>query len=93
MAPSTCSHAPAARVAADARLALAAPAHLNLVCFRHADGDDATKALHEALNATGRVYLTHTRLADRYVIRAVVGAWTTEQRHVDALWSLVDDLA
>jgi hypothetical protein len=39
------------------------------------------------------VYLTHTRLDGRYVIRAVVGAWTTEQRHVDALWSLVDELA
>ncbi|HEX6569088.1 MAG TPA: pyridoxal-dependent decarboxylase [Acidimicrobiales bacterium] len=83
----------AARVAADPRLELAAPAHLNLVCFRHVDGDDATAALHEALNATGRVYLTHTRLADRYVIRASIGAWTTEQRHVDALWGLVDGLA
>src|ERR671917_545185 len=83
----------AARVEADVRLSMAAPAHLNLVCFRHADGDDATEALHEALNATGRVYLTHTRLADRYAIRASVGAWTTQQRHVDALWSLIDGLA
>jgi aromatic-L-amino-acid decarboxylase len=83
----------AAHVEADPRLVLAAPADLNLVCFRHADGDDATEALHHALNATGRVYLTHTRLADRYVVRAAIGAWTTEQRHVDALWSLIDDLA
>jgi aromatic-L-amino-acid decarboxylase len=83
----------AGRIAADPRLIVAAPVGLNLVCFRHADGDDATEALHRALNATGRVYLTHTRLADRYVIRASIGAWTTEQRHVDALWTLVDDLA
>jgi aromatic-L-amino-acid decarboxylase len=83
----------AGRVAADPRLELAAPADLNLVCFRHAGGDEATEALHRALNATGRVYLTHTRLAGRYVIRASIGAWTTEQRHVDALWALVDELA
>jgi aromatic-L-amino-acid decarboxylase len=83
----------AARVAVDDRLVLAAPVDLNLVCLRHVDGDAATQALHEALNATGRVYLTHTRLADRYVVRASIGAWTTEQRHVDALWSLIDDLA
>ncbi len=83
----------AARVEADPRLALAAPAHLNLVCFHHVDGDARTEALHHALNASGRVYLTHTRLADRYVVRASIGAWTTEQRHVDALWSLIDDLA
>ena len=83
----------AARIEADPRLELAAPAGLNLVCFRHVDGDVATEAMHAGLNATGRVYLTHTRLADRYVIRASIGAWTTEQRHVDALWSIIDGLA
>ena len=83
----------ARRIEADPRLEVAAPVELNLVCFRHADGDDATEALHRALNATDRVYLTHTRLAGRYVIRASIGAWTTEQRHVDALWGLIDDLA
>ncbi len=81
------------RVAADPRLELAAPPNLNLVCFRHIAGDEATEALHRALNATGRVYLTHTRLAGRYVLRASIGAWTTEQRHVDALWRLIDELA
>ncbi len=83
----------AERVEADPRLALAAPPHLNLVCFRHVDGDAATQRLHEALNATGRVYLTHTRLGEHYALRASIGAATTEQRHVDALWSLIDDLA
>ena len=83
----------AARVDADPRLELAAPVWLNLVCLRHRDGDEATGALHRALNATGRVYLTHTRLEGRYVIRASIGAWTTEERHVHALWHLIDDLA
>ena len=81
------------RVAADPRLELVAPLNLNLVCFRHAAGDEETEALHRALNATGRVYLTHTRLAGRYVLRASIGAWTTEQRHVDSLWRLIDELA
>jgi aromatic-L-amino-acid decarboxylase len=83
----------AAAIDADPRLALAAPPRLGLVCFRHRDGDAATEALHQALNATGRVYLTHTRLADSYVIRASIGAWTTEARHVDALWRLIDERA
>ncbi|HEX5366386.1 MAG TPA: pyridoxal-dependent decarboxylase [Acidimicrobiales bacterium] len=83
----------AARIAADDRLVLAAPADLSLVCFRHAGGDDATRALHEALDGTGRVHLSHTRLADRYVIRASIGVWSTGPRHVDALWSLIDALA
>jgi aromatic-L-amino-acid/L-tryptophan decarboxylase len=82
-----------ALVRADDRLVVAAPPRLNLVCFRHADGDDATEALHHALNATGRAYLTHTRLDGRYVIRASIGVWTTEERHVDALWSLIAEHA
>jgi len=83
----------AERVGADPRLALAAPPRLNLVCFRHRVGDGATQALHRALDASGRVHLTHTRLGDHYVLRACIGAWTTEERHVDALWRLIDELA
>ena len=72
---------------------MVAPHPLNLVCFRHVDGDAATEALLDALNATGRVLLTHTRLDDRYVIRVSIGAQATEPRHVDALWALIDELA
>jgi aromatic-L-amino-acid decarboxylase len=83
----------AARVGAHPSLELVAPHPLNLVCFRHVDGDGATAALLGALNASGRVMLTHTRLDDRLVIRVAVGAQATEARHVDALWELVDGLA
>jgi aromatic-L-amino-acid decarboxylase len=83
----------AAKVAAHPRLELAAPHPLNLVCFRHVDGDEAGEALMAAVNATGRALLTHTRLDDRYVIRVSIGAQATEGRHVDALWDLIDELA
>jgi aromatic-L-amino-acid/L-tryptophan decarboxylase len=83
----------ATRVAAHPKLELAAPHPLNLVCFRHLDGDERTERLLAALNETGRVLLTHTRLADRLVIRVSIGAQATEERHVDALWSLVEELA
>ena len=72
---------------------MVAPHPLNLVCFRHVDGDDATEALLAAINATGRVLLTHTRLDDRYVIRVSIGAQATESRHVDALWALIEEHA
>jgi aromatic-L-amino-acid decarboxylase len=83
----------AARVAAHPRLELVAPHPLNLVCFRHVDGDDATEALLAALNASGRVLLTHTRLAERFTIRVSIGAQATDAVHVDALWAFVDGLA
>lgn len=83
----------AARVADHPRLELAAPHPINLVCFRHVDGDDATEALLEVLNATGRVFLTHTRLDDRFTIRVAVGTQATEARHVEDLWRRIDAAA
>lgn len=80
----------AARLAAHPLLEVVAPHPLDLVCFRHLDGDAATEALMAAVNASGRVHLTHTRLGDRFVIRVAVGTQATEARHVDDLWSLLD---
>jgi len=83
----------AGRVAAHPRLELSAPHPLDLVCFHHVDGDDASEALLARLNATDRVFLTHTRLDGRFVLRASVGTQATEARHVDELWALIDRLA
>jgi len=77
-------------VAADPRFELAAPAMLNLVCFRLREGGDAAnQALLEKLNASGRMYLTHTMLGGRYVLRLCVGQTHTEARHVAAAWSQI----
>lgn len=83
----------AARISAHPRLELSAPHPLDLVCFHHLDGDEASEALLTRLNATGRVFLTHTRLDDRFVLRVAVGTQATEARHVEGLWALIDRLA
>ena len=80
-------------VAADARFELCAPPALNLTCFRHVGGDEASKELLEALNATGKVFLSHTRLGGRYTIRCCVGGTWTKERHVRMLWALIDRFA
>jgi aromatic-L-amino-acid decarboxylase len=82
-----------AHVEADGRFALCAPPALNLTCFRHVGGDDVSERLLTALNATGRVFLSHTKLHDRYSIRCCVGGTWTEDRHVEMLWRLIDELA
>ena len=66
---------------------------LNLVCFRHRAGEGKTRALLDALNATGEVYLTHTRLDGHLTIRVSVGATQTRREHVERLRALIDDLA
>lgn len=81
----------AARVRGDDRFVLAAPPALGLVCFRHRDGDEATEALMKRLNESGALYLTHTRLDGRFVLRLSVGGTWTEARHVEDAWARVRD--
>jgi aromatic-L-amino-acid/L-tryptophan decarboxylase len=83
----------AERIDADPRFEVVAPVRLSLICFRHVDGDEATDALLQAVNRDGRAYLTPTKLDGRSVIRVSVAGTRTEERHVDALWSLLDELA
>jgi aromatic-L-amino-acid decarboxylase len=83
----------AALVDADPRFELSAPPVLNLTCFRHVAGDDVSEQLLSDLNATGRVFLSHTKLAGRYVIRCCIGGTWTAEQHVDMLWRLIDELA
>ena len=72
---------------------LAAPAPLNLVCFRHKDGDDFNQKLLDRLNQSGKIYLTHTKLDNRLALRLCVGQTNTEYRHVEAAWQLIEDYA
>jgi aromatic-L-amino-acid decarboxylase len=77
-------------VAADPAFELAAPAPLNLVCFRlRAGGDEANRTLLERLNASGKLYLTHTVLDGKYTLRLSIGGTLTEERHVAAAWELI----
>jgi aromatic-L-amino-acid decarboxylase len=77
----------------DERFELAAPAPLNLICFRHQGGDGANQTLLERLNQSGDLYLTHTRLSDRLTLRFCVGQTTTEARHVERAWKRIQQEA
>ncbi len=80
-------------VKADASFELAAPAPLNLVCFRLKSGDAANQALMDRLNRSGDLYLTHTRLNDLITLRLCVGQTNTEARHVERAWKRIREEA
>jgi aromatic-L-amino-acid decarboxylase len=77
----------------DSRFERLEPTPLNLVCFRHRDGDDASEALLHALNDSGRMFLTHTRVGGRYTLRMCIGGTSTERRHVEAAWQAIREVA
>ncbi|HEY7613147.1 MAG TPA: pyridoxal-dependent decarboxylase [Gemmatimonadales bacterium] len=77
-----------------------APVPFGLVCFRYrrpGASEEEVDALNErllaAVNATGRVFMTHTRLGGRYTIRLVIGQRATERRHVEEAWRLIREAA
>lgn len=80
-------------VEASADFELAAPAPLNLVCFRHKAGDDFNRRLLDRLNRGGALYLTHTVLKGRHTLRLCVGQTWTEARHVEAAWRRIQETA
>jgi aromatic-L-amino-acid decarboxylase len=77
----------------DDRFELAAPAPLNLVCFRHKSGDAANQAIMDRLNASGDLFLTHTKLNGKMTLRLSVGQTHTQARHVENAWRRIREEA
>ena len=51
--------------------------------------DAANERLMAAVNASGEIFLSHTRLQDRFAIRVAIGNLRTEPRHVARAWALL----
>ncbi|TKW02490.1 hypothetical protein SEVIR_8G246844v4 [Setaria viridis] len=87
-------------VAADERFEVVVPRNFSLVCFRLRPrfmADKAVEALNRdllaAVNASGRAFMTHFVVDDKFVIRLAVGGSMTEMRHVRAAWELLKEKA
>ncbi len=77
-----------------------APVPFSVVCFRFAPPgmpDEACDALNQRIldrvNASGRVFLSHTKLRGRFVLHLAIGNLRTERRHVAEAWALLRDAA
>ncbi len=74
-----------------------APVPLSTTCFRAHPSDinneDELNKLNEKLmnlvNSTGKVFITHTKLNGKFVIRLVVSGLRTEERHVKLAWDII----
>ena len=73
----------------DDRFELAAPAPLNLVCFRHKAGDASNQTIMDRLNRSGDLFLTHTKLHGKLTLRLCVGQTSTQHRHVENAWNRI----
>ena len=76
-----------------------APTPFSTVCFRarpaalaqdEAALDTLNAALLDRVNATGRAFLSHTRLHGRYTLRLAIGNLRTTPAHVAEAWDLLN---
>jgi aromatic-L-amino-acid/L-tryptophan decarboxylase len=63
-----------------------APRRFSVVCFRRDASDEENEAIVERVNRSGEMFLSHTRLNDRYVIRLAIGNERTTEDDVRRAW-------
>nr|QAT78105.1 phenylacetaldehyde synthase [Rosa hybrid cultivar] len=91
----------------DKRFEILVPRNFSLVCFRispsaliSSNEDDEIGMVNEvncklleAINASGKAYMTHAVVGGLYVLRCAVGATLTEEKHIVEAWNVVQDHA
>ncbi|CAN6359526.1 unnamed protein product [Urochloa humidicola] len=96
-----------AMLRADTRFEVPVPRQFALVCFRlrpaaagkkrarsdEVETNELNRRLLEAVNATGRVYMSSAVVGGVYVLRCAIGNSLTEERHVQEAWSVVQEQA
>lgn len=83
----------AAWVRAEPGWDVVAPHPLSVVCFRFGDEDDENSAIVDAVNATGDVFLSTTKLDGKVAIRLAVGNERTTEADVARAWELLREVA
>ena len=81
-----------------------APTPFSLVCFRayprvegesedarHVHLDSLNEAIMNNVNATGEIFLSHTRLHDLFTLRLAIGNIRTTEAHVSRAWELLNE--
>jgi len=85
-------------IKADNCFELAAPITMGVVCFRfiaaEADRIDRVNSeIVERINASGRAYLTQTKLHGRTAMRIGLGNVLTTEQHLRNVWKLIQETA
>ncbi len=75
-----------------------APVPFSTVCFRYNPGDKTEEELNtmsekllEKINSSGKIFLSHTKLNGKFVIRLSIGSIRHEKRHIIKAWKLIKD--
>ncbi|KAA0241964.1 MAG: aminotransferase class I/II-fold pyridoxal phosphate-dependent enzyme, partial [Chlorobiota bacterium] len=78
---------------------LMAPVLFSTICFRYNPGNKTEEELNnlneklfEKINFSGKIFLSHTKLNDKFVIRLTIGSIRHERRHIEEAWQIIKKL-
>jgi aromatic-L-amino-acid decarboxylase len=77
-------------VEADPRWELSAPQRFSLVVFRRDGTDEENEAILERANRSGEIFLSHTKLEGRYVLRLAIGNARTSEADARRAWDVLN---
>ncbi|XP_019097105.1 PREDICTED: tyrosine decarboxylase 1-like [Camelina sativa] len=87
-------------VSEDPNFEIVTPRIFSLVCFRlvPAKNDEKkcnnqNRKLQDAVNSSGKLFISHTALSGKIVLRCAIGAPLTEEKHVKEAWNVIQDEA
>jgi aromatic-L-amino-acid decarboxylase len=66
-----------------------APRHFSLVCFRRKGSDEENEEILERVNASGELFISHTRIEGRYVLRLAIGNDRTTEDDIRLAWDRI----
>lgn len=66
-----------------------APHPFSTVCFRMRGDDAVNEALLARVNASGEMFISHTKLGGRYVLRLAIGHMRTSRADVEHAWTVL----
>ncbi len=68
---------------------LCAPRPFSVVCFGLEGPDERNRALLERVNASGEIFISHTVLENRYVLRMAIGQLQSTEADVRQAWDVL----
>jgi aromatic-L-amino-acid/L-tryptophan decarboxylase len=69
---------------------LVAPQRFSLVVFRRDGSDDENQRILQRVNGSGEIFITHTKLDGRYVLRLAIGNARTTEEDVRRAWGVLN---
>jgi len=85
----------------DENVEIVAPVPFSVICFRfhpkHITDEESLDNLNENImnqvNATGNLFISHTKLNNKLILRIAISGIRTEKKHVDKAWKLIQKTA